>query len=126
MDDNKLTKLFANALEMKRKRKMEENADNVIKAVQQEWDKRLKLQKEGRYKADTPDQGVLKTVGYKVGNDGATSLAKAIASNRSLMVLSLFKQTGSTRFGDATLHAFCDMASRSAAPTRARPEGHSP
>ncbi len=70
MDDNKLTKLFANALEMKRKRKMEENADNVIKAVQQEWDKRLKLQKEGRYKADTPDQGVLKTVGYKVGNDG--------------------------------------------------------
>ena len=43
MDDNKLAKLFTNALEMKRKRKMEENADSVIKAVQAEWKKRLEL-----------------------------------------------------------------------------------
>jgi len=72
MDDNKLAKLFTNALEMKRKKKMEENADNVIKAVQAEWKKRLELYQKGSYKADTPDQGVLKTVGYKVGNDGVS------------------------------------------------------
>ena len=70
MDDNKLARLFSNALEMKRKRKMEEDADKVIKAVQEEWKKRLILYEEGEYKADTPDQGVLKTLGYKVGNDG--------------------------------------------------------
>ena len=90
MDDNKLTKLFANALEMKRKRKMEENADNVIKAVQQEWDKRLKLQKEGRYKADTPDQGVLKTVGYKVGNDGVSKEVREYLLEYILTILCLY------------------------------------
>ena len=47
--------------------------------------------------------------GNKVGNDGATSLAKALAQNRSLMVLNLFAQQGGTRFGDSTLHAFADM-----------------
>jgi len=47
--------------------------------------------------------------GNKVGNDGATSLAKALANNRSLMVLNLFGQKASTKLGDATLHAFCDM-----------------
>ena len=76
MDDNKLAKLFTNALEMKRKKKMEENADNVIKAVQAEWKKRLELYQKGSYKADTPDQGVLKTVGYKVGNDGVSDICR--------------------------------------------------
>ncbi len=72
MDDNKLSKLLSNALEMKRKQKMEENAERVIEAVQEEWQKRLKLYQKGGYKADTPDQGVLKTVGYKVGNEGVS------------------------------------------------------
>ena len=70
MDDNKLARLFSNALEMKRKKKTEEDTDKVIKAVQEEWKKRLSLFEEGEYKADTPDQGILKTIGYKVGNDG--------------------------------------------------------
>ena len=47
--------------------------------------------------------------GNKVGNDGATCLAKALAQNRSVLILNLFGQKGGTRFGDATLHAFCDM-----------------
>jgi len=46
--------------------------------------------------------------GNKVNNDGAANLAKALAHNRSVMVLNLFGQKGS-RFGDSTLHAFCDM-----------------
>ena len=33
MDDNKLSKLLSNALDMKRKQKMEENAERVIEAV---------------------------------------------------------------------------------------------
>ena len=40
MDDNKLSKLLSNALDMKRKQKMEENAERVIEAVQEEWQKR--------------------------------------------------------------------------------------
>ena len=32
---------------------MEENAERVIEAVQEEWQKRLKLYQKGGYKADT-------------------------------------------------------------------------
>ena len=39
MDDNKLSKLLSNAHDMKRKQKMEENAERVIEAVQEEWQK---------------------------------------------------------------------------------------
>tara|TARA_B110000503_G_scaffold139953_1_gene229574 strand:- start:2409 stop:2897 length:489 start_codon:yes stop_codon:yes gene_type:complete len=72
MDDNKLAILFSNALEMKRKKKNEDNANLVISAVQSEWRIRLDLFKQGNYKADRPDQGILATVGYKVGNDGVS------------------------------------------------------
>ena len=87
MDDNKLSKLLSNALDMKRKQKMEENAERVIEAVQEEWQKRLKLYQKGGYKADTPDQGVLKTVGYKVGNEG---VSKEIRENLLDYILTRF------------------------------------
>lgn len=51
----------------------------------------------------------LQLEGNKIGNDGATSLAKSLSSNRSLLVLNLFGQKAGTKFGDTTLHAFCDM-----------------
>lgn len=41
MDDNKLSKLLSNALEMKRKQKIEGNAERVIKVVQEEWEEDL-------------------------------------------------------------------------------------
>mmetsp|Transcript_19565 Transcript_19565/g.59209 ORF Transcript_19565/g.59209 Transcript_19565/m.59209 type:complete len:722 (+) Transcript_19565:164-2329(+) len=41
----------------------------------------------------------------RCGNDGATALAKALASNRGLITLNLLDQRGS-RFGDSTLAAF--------------------
>jgi len=46
--------------------------------------------------------------GNMIKDDGATALAKAIAQNRTLMQINLLNQKGS-RFGDTTLHAFCDM-----------------
>ena len=45
---------------------MEENAERVIEAVQEEWQKRLNLYQKGGYKADTPDQGVLKQLDIKL------------------------------------------------------------
>jgi hypothetical protein len=43
----------------------------------------------------------------RCGNDGATFLAKALATNRALITLNLLNQKGS-RFGDSTLAAFTE------------------
>ena len=56
---------------MKRKQKMEENAEELLKQFKKSG-KKIKVVSKGGYKADTPDQGVLKTVGYKVGNEGVS------------------------------------------------------
>jgi len=70
MSDSELSKLFYNALEFLRKGKQTELAKDIKLAVLDEWDKRLEQFKSGAYKADTPEQGVLSTIGYRVGKDG--------------------------------------------------------
>jgi len=45
--------------------------------------------------------------GNRCGNDGATELAKALATNRALIILNLLNQKCS-RFGDSTLAAFTE------------------
>ena len=70
MDDNRLSVLFFNAQKLISEGKRLEEAKSVVQAVQTEWRKRLEAFRQGGYRADTPEEGVLKTVGYKVGNDG--------------------------------------------------------
>ena len=70
MSDNELSKLFTNALELIHNKKMVKDAQEVLKAIQAEWSKRLDAYNDGKHKAETPEKGVLKTLGYRVGNDG--------------------------------------------------------
>ena len=70
MSDNELSILFSNALDLISRDKQVEQALEVKKAIQDEWEKRLKAFHTSDYKADTPNIGVLKTIGYRVGNDG--------------------------------------------------------
>ncbi|GHF12495.1 hypothetical protein GCM10017044_03060 [Kordiimonas sediminis] len=72
MNDNDLRQLFLNANHLIEKSKMVEQANAVIDAIESEWQRRLERFDKGLYKADTPEEGVLKAVGYKVGNDGVT------------------------------------------------------
>lgn len=69
MRDNELLNLFQNALRLLREERMIKESNDVLDAIQQEWSKRLELAKQKNYKADTPEEGMLKTLGYKVGND---------------------------------------------------------
>lgn len=70
MSDNELSSLFNNALELIEKNKMVAEANIVLTEIQKEWNKRLQEFNAGNYKADTPEKGVLRTIGYHVGNDG--------------------------------------------------------
>lgn len=70
MSDNELTRLFTNALTSLEEGKQPELANTVRMAVLAEWEKRLQQYKAGQYKAETPEQGVLSRVGYRVGNNG--------------------------------------------------------
>lgn len=70
MSDNELSRLFANVIEFIEKKKQLDNALAVKRAIQAEWVRRLAAFTQGNYKAESPETGVLKTIGYKVGNDG--------------------------------------------------------
>lgn len=70
MTDNELAKLFQNAQDWIYKGKAVDDAAAVISAIEREWEVRLKAYRKGQYKAETPPEGVLKAIGYKVGNDG--------------------------------------------------------
>ena len=71
MDDNALARLLGNAQTILEKNSENKDAVNVIKAIQDEWARRLHLFCSGNYKASSPEHGVLSVVGYKVGNEGA-------------------------------------------------------
>lgn len=70
MDDNKLLKLFHNVIDHLEKGKKIDEALNLLNQIEHEWKKRLDNYLNGDQKATRPDQGMLKTIGYKVGNDG--------------------------------------------------------
>lgn len=71
MDDNALSRLFSNAQNILLKNPKNLDAQTVLKAIEKEWEQRLRAYKFGTYKASTPEAGILSRVGYKVGNDGA-------------------------------------------------------
>ena len=70
MSDNELSRLFANVMDFIDKKKQLDDAVRVKEAIQQEWHRRLNAFEQGKYKAETPEKGVLSTIGYRVGNDG--------------------------------------------------------
>ena len=70
MDDNKLLRLFHNVIDHLEKGKKIDEASNLLNQIEHEWKKRLDNYLNGDQKATRPDQGMLKTIGYKVGNDG--------------------------------------------------------
>jgi hypothetical protein len=70
MDDNRLRTLFLNAQKKLLNDASSDDALLVIGEIEKEWQRRLKAFQEGIYKAQSPEEGVLKAIGYKVGNDG--------------------------------------------------------
>ncbi len=70
LDDNALSRLFINAQKLLEKNDENFDARQVIDAIKSEWETRLQLFKQNKYKATTPENGLLSVVGYKVGNEG--------------------------------------------------------
>lgn len=70
MDDNELARLLHNALDLIHRHTNVINARAVISAIEAEWARRLASFHAGQYKAETPPEGVLKAIGYRVGNNG--------------------------------------------------------
>lgn len=70
MDDNKLRGLFLNAFKFILKGERVEEAEAIIAAIQTTWAARVKAYDFSQYKADTPDTGMLKALGYHVGERG--------------------------------------------------------
>jgi hypothetical protein len=87
MSDLELSRLFANVMDFIEKKKQVDTALEVKRAIQTEWAKRLAAFNQGAYKAETPETGVLKTIGYKVGIDGLPE------SKRRLLIDYLISET---------------------------------
>jgi hypothetical protein len=67
MADEQLLNLFKNAIRMLSKSN-NSDAQVVVGAIGQEWKKRLDLARIGVYSPDTPNIGMLATLGYHVGS----------------------------------------------------------
>lgn len=68
--DEGLLTLFSNAMNLIEKGQRVQEAEDVIKEIEIEWEERLKKYLFADEKADRPSRGMLKTIGYAVGNDG--------------------------------------------------------
>ena len=79
MDDQEILKLFKNASRFKREGKRTADASRVLSAISEEWRRRLEAAERGHYKAMLPNVGMLKTLGYAVGENGVkTKLRREI------------------------------------------------
>jgi hypothetical protein len=67
MNDQDLLNLFHNAIRMLLK---EPNvaAESIIAAIEREWNERLDRARAGTYSYTTPNEGMLATLGYRVGS----------------------------------------------------------
>ena len=77
LGDNKLLVLYQNALRLISKAP-NNDAEEVISAVQAEWLKRLQLAEKSAYKAETPRVGMLGTLGYSVGESGVNTKRRRV------------------------------------------------
>jgi hypothetical protein len=67
MNDEELLALFRNAIS-KLSTDLKGAAESIIDGVEHEWKKRLHRARAGRYLAARPSDGMLATLGYRVGN----------------------------------------------------------
>ncbi len=72
LSDVRLRNLFLNAIKIRLDptNKWYDEAERAIAAIQDTWSDRVRRQQFQDYKADTPEEGMLKSVGYKVGENG--------------------------------------------------------
>lgn len=76
MSDHELEQMYRNCVDAVVNNKLtRERAVGLISAINAVWQQRVSEAIAGTYKAESPEQGVLKTIGYQVGNNGV-SLAK--------------------------------------------------
>ena len=98
MSDNELSRLFANVMDFIDKKKQLDDAVRVKEAIQQEWQRRLNAFEQGKYKAETPEKGVLSTIGYRViqvlASSGKTLGYMDKATNEWLEDLNIWKRLG--------------------------------
>ena len=67
LNDEKLRRLFLRAIEYCVAGKDVDDAERIIDSIQTEWAHRLIAFRAGKYKATTPQDGMLSAVGYHVG-----------------------------------------------------------
>jgi hypothetical protein len=67
LNDGELLVLFRNAAS-KLSTELTRTAESIIAAVEDEWKKRLERARAGTYLAARPNDGMLATLGYRVGN----------------------------------------------------------
>ena len=79
LNDQELLKLFKNASRYKREGKRTAEASRILSAISAEWKRRLEAAERGYYKATLPKIGMLRTLGYSVGENGVkTKLRREI------------------------------------------------
>ncbi len=77
MSDGELFNLYQNCVQRVIGDHLQKTeALEILKAVNAQWRVRLEGAKSGDYKAESPEKGVLATVGYKVGNFGEKQLIR--------------------------------------------------
>lgn len=85
LDDNELLKLFHNVIEHLDKGKKVSEARSILQQIEDEWKIRLVDYLLGDKKSTRPEQGMLKTIGYKVGNDGLTYTKRRLILDRLIL-----------------------------------------
>lgn len=71
MSDIELEQMYRNCVEaIVRDKANKAGAEKRLEEINAVWRARLSAAAAGQYKADSPETGVLKTVGYQVGGDG--------------------------------------------------------
>ena len=85
MNDNDLLRLFHNVIEHLDKGKKVDEATSLLNKIENEWKKRLENYLFGDEKSTRPEQGMLKTIGYKVGNDGLKYTKRRLILDRLIL-----------------------------------------
>jgi len=83
-NDNELINIWHNALNLIERNKEVELAKQQIEYIELEWEDRLNKFIMGISKSTRPNEGLLKTIGYKVGKDGIPRERRRLILDRIL------------------------------------------
>ncbi|MBI77395.1 MAG: hypothetical protein CMM53_06405 [Rhodospirillaceae bacterium] len=75
-DDNQLLNLYRNAIRYLDHAEKRKEAGEILEAISSEWKLRLEQFDKGNYKATTPKIGLLKKMGYVVGQEGVKTVTR--------------------------------------------------